>query len=133
MLPTRTFSKQLDAPAGIVWERIIDTWAWPVWGPSVKAVDCRQRFISAGCKGRIQTPFGLWLPFCVTTFEPERFWDWRVAELTATGHRVEALGPHRCRLSFTVPVWALGYGLFCRQALMRIDRLLNPNIKKNGS
>jgi len=129
MLPTPAFSKQLDAPAEIVWERIIDTWTWSVWGPSVRAVDCRQRFISAGCKGRIQTSFGIWLPFCVTTFEPEHFWDWQVAGLTATGHRVEALGSHRSRLSFTVPFWAWGYGLFCRQALIRIDRLLNSNIK----
>ena len=131
--PSAAFSRQLDAPAARVWRLITDTHTWPAWGPSVRAVDCRQRFIDAGCRGRIQTPLGVWLPFCVTTFESERFWDWRVAGLAATGHRVEALGAHRCRLSFTVPVWAWGYGLVCRRALFRIDQLLDMHSRENDS
>ena len=124
MRATVAFSKPLNAPAGRVWELITDTWTWPLWGPSVRAVDCRQRFITAGCQGRIKTPLGLWVPFRVTTFDPERYWAWRVAGLAATGHQVDPLGSRRCRLSFTVPVWAFGYGIVCNLALGRINRLL---------
>ena len=133
MRTTRAFSQAIDASAGRVWELIIDTRTWTVWGPSVKAVDCRQRYLAAGCQGRIQTPIGLWLPFYVTTFEPESYWDWRVAGVAATGHRVDPLGPQRCRLSFTVPAWAFGYGIVCRQAMLRIDRLLAGEERKDGA
>jgi hypothetical protein len=95
-----------------------------VWGPSVRAVDCKDRYIRAGSSGRIRTPLGIWVPFVVGTVEPGSYWDWRVAGVPATGHRVESAGPDRCRLTFTVPVWAIGYGLVCRLALMRIDRWL---------
>lgn len=127
-----TFSRQFDAPAARVWQLITDTRAWSAWGPSVMAVDCRQRFIGAGCTGRILTPLGVWLPFTVTTFQPGLYWDWQVAGLAATGHCVEALGPERCRLSFTVPVWAWVYGPVCHWALMRIDRLLGRQARENG-
>jgi hypothetical protein len=127
MRPKLAFSKLLDVSTGRAWELIIDTWTWPVWGPSVKAVDCLQRFIREKSRGRIQTALGFWLPFRVTVFEPESYWDWRVAGVAATGHRIVPYGNKRCRLSFTVPVWAFGYGPVCRLALMRIDRLLRRN------
>ncbi len=127
------FSKQLDAPGNRVWRLITDTRTWQHWGPSVRAVDCDDRFIHAGSSGRIRTPVGVWVPFIVGAFEPESFWDWRVAGVPATGHRVEPLGPNRCRLTFTVPAWAFGYGLVCRLALLRIDRWLMRAEKKHGS
>ena len=122
------FAKPLDASAAQVWMLITDTFTWPDWGPSVRAVDCRQRFIRENSRGRIQTPLGFWLPFRVTTFEPESYWDWRVAGVAATGHRIVPLGNQRCRLSFTAPAWAFGYGPVCRLALMRIDRLLRRDV-----
>ncbi len=73
------------------------------------------------------------MPFVVGIVEPESYWDWRVAGVAATGHRVEPLGPNRCRLTFTVPGWAFGYGLVCRLALMRIDRLLMQVRKQHVS
>lgn len=123
------FCRQLDAPASRVWRLITDTRRWPEWGPSVKAVDCDQRFITAGSTGRIQTAVGIWLPFTIVAFEPESYWDWRVGGLSATGHRVEPMGPGQCELAFTVPVWAFGYGLVCHLALLRIDRLLMDDEK----
>ena len=132
MNPPLGFSRRLDAPASRVWRLITDTRTWPVWGPSVQAVDCKDRFIRAGSSGRIRTPVGVWVPFVVGTFEPESYWDWRVAGVAATGHRVEPVGQNRCRLSFTVPTWAFGYGLVCRLALMRIDRLLMRAAKRPG-
>ena len=113
----------LDAPAPRVWQLITDTETWSRWGPSVRKVDSPDRFIHAGLKGRILTPFGIWLPFNIEKFEPERYWNWRVAGIPATGHLVEPLKNHRCRLTFTVPAWAPIYGLVCRIALNRIQKL----------
>jgi len=43
--------------------------------------------------------------------------------LAATGHRIEAIDENRCRLYFDVPIWAAGYGVVCRLALNRIQRM----------
>ncbi len=127
MLPTLHFSKNLEAPAATVWRLITDTHAWPRWGPTVTAVDSPQRYIRAGSTGRVRTPVGIWLPFVVEQFEPEHYWDWRVGGVAATGHRVKSRGPHRCELSFSVPIWAGPYGIICRAALKRIEELLARN------
>jgi len=132
MVPTLSFSKYLDVPSASVWRLMTDTLTWPVWGPSIRGVDCKDRYIRAGSSGRIRTPVGIWVPFVVGTFEPGSYWDWRVAGVPATGHRVEPLGPHRCQLTFTVPAWAFGYGLVCRLALICIDRLLMQTGKEHG-
>jgi uncharacterized protein YndB with AHSA1/START domain len=124
MRRTLSFDMHLDAPASQVWHLITDTRRWPQWGPSVRAVDCAERFIRAGARGRVRTPLGVWVPFVIEAFEPERYWDWRVAGLPATGHRVEPRGPSRCTLCFTVPIWAAAYGPVCWIALGRIKQLL---------
>ena len=124
----RDFRKIINAPAPRVWRLITDTRSWPDWGPTVRAVECSERFIHAGSTGRVRTPFGIWLPFVVAGFEPERYyWDWRVGGIAATGHRVEPRGSHQSVLSFSVPAWALGYGWVCRLALVRIETLLTDD------
>jgi uncharacterized protein YndB with AHSA1/START domain len=132
MVTTLSFSKLLDVPPARAWRLITDTQTWPVWGPSVQEVECNDRYIRAGSSGRVRTPVGIWMPFVIDSFEPEAYWDWCVAGVPATGHRVEPVGPNRCRLTFTVPTWAFGYGLICRLALMRIDRLLIQTEKQHG-
>jgi uncharacterized protein YndB with AHSA1/START domain len=118
-------SRIIDAPAAEVWRLITDTHTWPRWGPTVLNVICRERFIHAGSRGKVQTPLGVWLPFVVTHFKPAHYWDWRVAGVAATGHQVKSLGRQRCELVFTVPLWAVAYGLVCRTALVRIERMLS--------
>ena len=125
MRPHIFFSQMLDAPAESVWRLITDTRSWPRWGPTVTAVDCPERYIREGSTGRVRTPLGIWLPFTVERFEPEHYWDWRVGGVAATGHRVKPLGQQQCELAFTVPYWAFGYGVVCRAALKRIERLLS--------
>lgn len=66
----------------------------------------------------------IWLPFVIEDLEPEYYWDWRVGGIAATGHRVEPRGDYRCKLSFSIPVWAFGYGIVCDLALCLIERLL---------
>lgn len=124
-------TQQLNAPAQRVWRLITDTRTWPRWGPSVRAVDCGERFVRPGLRGRVRTVMGIWLPFRVRVFEPGRFWDWQVAGVGATGHRVEPAGPDQCRLSFTVPLWATPYRMVCRAALTRIEALLATSAREN--
>ena len=57
----------------------------------------------------MQTAVGLWLPFRITDFEQDAAWSWIVAGIPATGHRVRAIDPQNCRLTFTVPAWAPFY------------------------
>ncbi|QVL48306.1 MAG: SRPBCC family protein [Thiocapsa sp.] len=111
----------IEAPAGVAWRILIDTREWPIWGPSVRAVEAPADLIGPGMRGRIQTPVGLWLPFEITRWEPEHVWAWRVAGVEATGHRVDPLGPSRCRLTFEIPRWAPFYRSVCDAALRRIE------------
>lgn len=111
---------EIAVPAAVAWRLLIDTEAWPAWGPSVRAVDAPVRFIGPGLHGRVQTTPGLWLPFEITEWQAGRHWAWRVAGMPATGHIVAATGAARCRVTFTVPTWAPFYVPVCRVALGRL-------------
>jgi hypothetical protein len=106
-----------------VWNVLIDTYQWPVWGPSVKAVRSPRQYIDAGLKGSIQTVLGFWVPFEITDFEHLQFWNWKVADIPATGHRLKILDQDHCELIFEMPFAAFPYALICRQAARRIGRL----------
>jgi len=115
-----TEQRDIAAPASVAWRLLIDTQQWPNWGPSVRAVDAPVRYVSPGVRGRVQTAVGLWVPFEITDWQPERHWAWRVGGVPATGHAVEPIGPNRCRVRFVIPRWAPFYRPVCRQALRRI-------------
>ena len=117
-------SRVIEAPPRIVWQIITDTEQWPRWGPSVKAVRCRERFIRGGSRGHVLTPISVWLPFTVVNFEDDSSWDWKIGSIQATGHRVSRLGEGRCRLSFDMPWWASFYLLVCLLALRRVEHLV---------
>lgn len=116
-------SRVISAPAANVWEFLIDTSQWSTWGPSVKAVSCSQQLIAAGVKGKIQTFFGMWINFEITSFEPLSYWHWKVAGIPATGHRVKKIDDISCMLIFELPLVAFPYALICRQAINRISQL----------
>jgi hypothetical protein len=113
-------SREIDAPADVLWDFLTDTERGPAWGPSVRAVDCDTRQIAAGTTGRVETVGGLWVPFEITSCRDGR-WTWRVAKIPATGHRVE--GDRPCRVVFEIPVLAGGYAPVCARALQDLARL----------
>ena len=119
-----TTTVAIRAPAASAWELFVDTRRWPDWGPSVARVECADRCIGPGTTGRVQTVFGLWLSFQVTEFRAGRYWRWRVAGIPATGHRVEAIGPDRCRVIFEVPAVAAPYLVVYGWAAQRIKNIL---------
>lgn len=114
----------LDASPQSVWALITDTDAWSSWGPSVSDVTSEDRYIRVGTRGVIRTALGFRVPFVITEFEHGRFWSWKVSGVRATGHRVEPIGHGRCRLLFSVPVWAVPYAIVCLLGLIRIKRQL---------
>jgi uncharacterized protein YndB with AHSA1/START domain len=121
--------RDFQVPAQRVWDLITDTAQWPLWGPSVRAVRCPDRIIRQGSQGVVQTPVGLWLAFVITRCDPPRRWDWKVAGIPATGHRVVAFNEASCRLVFELPLVAMAYVIVCRRALANIARLCETNLK----
>jgi hypothetical protein len=89
----------------------------------VRSVDADGPEVRTGVTGRVQTPIGLWLPFEITDVAPGRSWDWRVAGVGATGHRLVVTGPNACRVEFTVPAWGAPYTLVLRSGLRRLKSL----------
>ncbi len=116
-------STEIDAPAATVWGLLVDLDAWPRWGPSVRGASVEGDTLAAGARGQVQTALGPSLPFEITTFTPGVGWAWKVAGVTATDHRVEPLGPDRCRVQFGI-AWPLApYLAVCRIALGRLGQL----------
>ena len=111
-------SRPVEAPVEAVWDVLVDTARWPEWGPSITAVDCDQRRIEAGTRGRIRTVGGLWVPFRVTSCTGHR-WTWHVAGIPATGHRVDRRGD-RSAVAFEVPPLASGYAPVCARACQKL-------------
>ncbi len=116
-------ARVINTSAERVWEILIDTRLWPVWGPSVQEVECAQRYISAGVSGRIKTAIGLWAEFTITEYKQLSYWGWKVAGVPATGHRLMRLSDQSCELIFELPFVAFPYALICRQAANRIAQL----------
>ncbi|MBP1728714.1 MAG: hypothetical protein H6Q56_1087 [Deltaproteobacteria bacterium] len=117
-------SVEILAPASAAWKLLTDTSRWPEWGPLVSRVESAEQYIDPGSIGRVQTIIVVWLPFRVTEFVAGKCWDWEVAGMPATGHRVESLGPDRCRVVFKVPLLAIPYLAVCRLAAQRIRSIL---------
>ena len=112
--------KMFSASPDILWDLITDTSQWPRWGPTVRAVRTSERYISQGSEGQVLTALGIWLPFVVTDYENECFWNWKVASVRATGHRLQSVKAGGTILWFEVPVMAFPYIAICRMALTRI-------------
>jgi hypothetical protein len=121
VFPYIVTTKKVYASAEVLWQILTDTAQWVHWGPSIRKVECSERNIRQGSKGRVQTTLGFWLSFEVTEYMHEQYWAWRVSGIPATGHRIEPLSDKMCRLTFEVPVFAVPYVGICAIAVKRIS------------
>ena len=117
-------SQECHASAHRAWQLLTDTTLWPLWGPTVRDVICSERMIRKGSEGKVLTPIGIWVPFLVTEYDDLRFWEWEVAGLRATGHRLIADDEPPCRIVFELPLWWLPYFFVCRRAASNLASLL---------
>jgi Polyketide cyclase / dehydrase and lipid transport len=115
--------RHLAAPPETVWDILTDTTLWSIWGPSVFAVDCQDRHIRLGSKGRVQIVFSLWLPFTVSEFRDLDCWSWRIGSYPATGHTLKSRDDRSSTLCFDMPWWAAVYLPLCWLALIRIGKI----------
>ena len=125
-----TVGKMFLASHHTIWDLITDTFQWPEWGPTVKAVRHAERYIRKGSRGQVLTVLGLWLPFEIIDYEHSCFWSWKVASIRATGHRVQPMDTGGCCLWFEVPIIAAPYLVICQIALNRIDDIRVIEIRK---
>ena len=116
-------SRHIDAPADAVWKVLVDTDAWPKWGPTVSGGEVDGGVLTLGATGRVRTPVGVELPFTITEFEDGRRWAWSVAGVPATAHAVQPDG-NGCRASMSAPWWAPAYLPVLAIALARIDEMV---------
>ena len=65
---------EIEAAADRIWSLLTEFRYWAEWGPSARAVDSQAAAVAPGVTGRVQTAFGLWLPFEIEDFEAHRYW-----------------------------------------------------------
>jgi len=116
-------SIEVGAAVDEVWRLISEFEQWPAWGPTVLAVESDATAVGPGVTGRVKTAAGFWLPFEITEVEPGRSWNWKVAGIPATGHRVESLGDGSGRVEFTAPIVIYPYVVVLRRGLRRLKEL----------
>lgn len=119
-------SHVLAADPDAAWDLLVDTHRWLEWAPTVTDVEASHRRIEAGTTGRIRVQSGVWVPFMIIACDSaERRWTWNVARLPAAAHRVDDLGPNRCRIAFELHPFATVNAPLCLRALERMDGLLS--------
>jgi hypothetical protein len=117
-------ARKFQATPEMAWNLLTDTNQWPRWGPTVRKVDCSDRYIRFGSRGYVRTPLGLRLPFRVVDYEHGFYWKWKVAGIQATGHRLVVHGANLCSIAFEIPLYGWPYFIVCQVALRRIGRIL---------
>lgn len=131
MRPVRA-TIEIEAPVSTVWPLIAEYRHWPTWGPTVVAVRAETAAVAVGARGHLRTPIGVWLPFEITAAEPFQHWDWRVAGLPATGHRIAPIGNSRTRVEFTVSGWLAPYLVVLKAGLRRLKLLAETGKSQSG-
>ena len=118
--------RDIPAPPDAVWDVLVDTAAWPIWGPSVRNASLRDGAteLALGVRGDVWTAVGVRMGFVITEFDPGHRWSWSVAGVPATGHQV-SVARGGCRVRFEAPWWATGYLPVCAVALRRIEKMVS--------
>ena len=132
-------SIEIDAPPQRVWDVLSDFEAWPGRIETVDAVEIlTPPPIGAGSRVRLKQPKlpeGTWE---ITAWDPPASFEWRQRESGVTsiaGHRVEALGVGRTRLTLTLDMRGILIpimGRFYRDLTNRYMRLEAEGMKRGA-
>ena len=130
-------SMEIEAPQQRVWEVVSDLEAWPERIETVDLVDLvTPAPIGTGTRVRLKQPKlpeGTW---AITRWDPPSYFEWtqKTAGVTSVaGHRVEALGDGRARLSLSLDMrgWLIPVvGLFYRNLTNRYMELEAEGMKR---
>jgi hypothetical protein len=118
--PFSEIGHTLNVSSQDVWNILTETTRWPEWGPSIIAVDCKDRYIRKRTRGRVKVYFGIWVPFVITRFEDQTYWSWDIWGIRTTGHRIEPVDESSCNIFFEVPTVAAPYLFICWITIKRI-------------
>ncbi|WP_029430650.1 SRPBCC family protein [Blastococcus sp. URHD0036] len=78
-MTTTTLHATGPLPPAQAWDRYRYLDRWPEWAPQITAVDCPQRLLIPGARGRVHG-FGVPLPFTIEAVDrADRSWSWTVA------------------------------------------------------
>ena len=109
---------EIDATQQRVWEVLSDLAAWPGRIETVDSIELLTPApVGKGSRARLKQPKlpeGIWE---ITTWDAPTFFEWRQKESGVTsvaGHRVEALGGGRSRLTLTLDMRGLHVPIFGR-------------------
>lgn len=124
---TLAVGRDVAVAPSVAAEALRDTRTWPDWGPAIDAVESDDRYVTRGTRGRVRVG-GAWIPFRVTACNGRR-WEWRVAGVPATGHRVDSYAgaSDRSRVVVEVPIAAAWYVPVCRRALDRFAAIVEDD------
>jgi uncharacterized membrane protein len=121
-------SIDIDAPLGRVWDVLSDLEAWP---QRIETVDTVELLTPApttvGSRVRLmqpKLPEGTW---DITVWDPPSYFEWTQKSggtTSVAGHRVEALGAGRARLTLTLELRGLLIPIFGRFYKDLTDRYL---------
>ena len=127
-MTTTTLHATGPLPPAEVWERYRLLDRWPDWAPQITGVDCPQRELTAGARGRVRG-LGVPLPFTIDSVDPaHRSWSWTVGvgPVRMRLHHWVAAGPDGgtttgLRTTGPAPV-VIAYAPLARWALHRLVR-----------
>ncbi len=128
--------RTVHAPPSEVWRALTCPADWPTWGPTVRAASGPES-IALGSRGTVRPVVGPAVPFRVDAFIPGRFWSWRVAGVSATGHTIapvqERSGHPATEVEFDAPCWAPFYVPILRRGLRRLAALVESGPRRPSS
>ena len=78
-MTTTTLHATGPLPPAQVWDRYRYLDRWPEWAPQITGVDCAERLLTAGARGRVRG-LGVPLPFTIEVVDAAaRSWSWTVS------------------------------------------------------
>ena len=77
-MTTTTLHASGPLPPAQAWDRYRFLDRWSEWAPQITGVDCAERLLTAGARGRVRG-LGVPLPFTIDAVDPAaRSWSWTV-------------------------------------------------------